>query len=210
MPARRAGALPAGGETRGLGRDHHERLNGRRASFAARRPGDHPRGGLYIRPQGESARRVGEGESSKAGPRPVADRLVPGRLRIIVTDDCCQFGSNFWTVCPHGTGLRQLTHFGPAPLQGGFASYSPDGQRIVLQYNGNARCAESAPSPDGSGVAIPSGKEMRQSLPLRDIKNAAFINQNKELIWRLETVSDGTLRMLIQPNACSSGTQSSK
>jgi Tol biopolymer transport system component len=46
------------------------------------------------------------------------------------------FGSNIWTVRPSGTGLRKLTHFGPVPLQGGFASYSPSGRRIVLQYNG--------------------------------------------------------------------------
>jgi TolB protein len=60
----------------------------------------------------------------------------PDGSRILFTDNCCQFGSNFWTVRPNGTGLHKLTHFGPAPLQGGFASYSPDGRRIVLQYNG--------------------------------------------------------------------------
>jgi TolB protein len=60
----------------------------------------------------------------------------PDGSRILFTDNCCQFGSNFWTVRPDGTGLHKLTHFGPAPLQGGFASYSPDGRQIVLQYNG--------------------------------------------------------------------------
>ena len=60
----------------------------------------------------------------------------PDGRRILFTDNCCQFGSNIWTVRPNGRGLRKLTHFGPAPLQGAFASYSPDGRRIVLQYNG--------------------------------------------------------------------------
>jgi TolB protein len=60
----------------------------------------------------------------------------PDGRRIVFTDNCCQFGSNIWTVRPSGKGLRKLTRFGPAPLQGGFASYSPSGRRIVLQYNG--------------------------------------------------------------------------
>lgn len=60
----------------------------------------------------------------------------PGGQRILFTDNCCQNGSNVWTVRPNGTGLHKLTDFGPAPLQGGFASYSPDGRQIVLQYNG--------------------------------------------------------------------------
>ena len=59
----------------------------------------------------------------------------PDGRRILFTDNCCQGGSNFWTVRPDGTGLRKLTHFSP-PLQDGFASYSPDGRQIVLQYNG--------------------------------------------------------------------------
>jgi len=60
----------------------------------------------------------------------------PDGRRIVFTDNCCQGGSNIWTVRPDGTGLRKLTDFGPMPLQGGFASYSPDGRQIVLQYNG--------------------------------------------------------------------------
>ena len=62
----------------------------------------------------------------------------PDGSRILFDDNCCQGGSNLWTIRPDGTGLHQLTHFGPMPLQGGFASYSPDGRQIVLQYNG--RC----------------------------------------------------------------------
>ena len=60
----------------------------------------------------------------------------PDGRRIVFTDNCCQSGSNIWTVRPDGTGLRKLTHFGPGLLQGAFASYSPNGQQIVLQYNG--------------------------------------------------------------------------
>ena len=60
----------------------------------------------------------------------------PDGSRILFDDNCCQGGSNLWTIRPDGTGLHQLTHFGPMPLQGGFASYSPDGGQIVLQYNG--------------------------------------------------------------------------
>jgi Tol biopolymer transport system component len=59
----------------------------------------------------------------------------PDGRPIVFTDNCCQSGSNIWTVRPDGTGLRKLTHFSP-PLQGDFASYSPDGRQIVLQYNG--------------------------------------------------------------------------
>jgi TolB protein len=60
----------------------------------------------------------------------------PDGRRIVFTDNCCQSGSNIWTVRPSGKGLRKITHLGPQPLQGGFASYSPNGRRIVLQYNG--------------------------------------------------------------------------
>ena len=63
----------------------------------------------------------------------------PDGRRIVFTDNCCQGGSNIWTVRPNGTGLMKLTHFGPQPLQGGFASYSPDGRRIVLLFL-NGKC----------------------------------------------------------------------
>ena len=67
--------------------------------------------------------------------RPSLEAFWPGwspdGRRIVFTDNCCQCGSNIWTVRPDGTGLRELTHFA-APLQGGFASYSPNGRRIVL------------------------------------------------------------------------------
>jgi Tol biopolymer transport system component len=81
----------------------------------------------------------------------------PDGRRIVFTDNCCQGGSNIWTVRPDGTGLRKLTDFGPMPLQGGFASYSPDGQQIVLLYNGICRAQGTCPyfyvmNADGSGL----------------------------------------------------------
>jgi Tol biopolymer transport system component len=81
----------------------------------------------------------------------------PDGRRIVFTDNCCQFGSNIWTVRPNGHGLTELTHFGPAPLQGAFASYAPDGRRIVLQYNGKCPARGICPyfyvmNADGSGL----------------------------------------------------------
>jgi Tol biopolymer transport system component len=75
----------------------------------------------------------------------------PNGRRILFTDNCCQFGSNFWTVRPDGTGLRELTRFGPQQ-QGGFASYSPDGRRIVLLYSGTCCQYFSVMNADGSGL----------------------------------------------------------
>jgi TolB protein len=75
----------------------------------------------------------------------------PNGRRIVFTDNCCQSGSNIWTVRPSGKGLRKLTHFGPHQ-QGGFASYSPNGRRIVLQYSGNCCQYFSVMNADGSGL----------------------------------------------------------
>ncbi len=55
----------------------------------------------------------------------------PDGTRIVFTDNCCRAQSNVWTVRPDGSGLTQLTDF-PTGHQGGFARYSPDGQKIVL------------------------------------------------------------------------------
>jgi dipeptidyl aminopeptidase/acylaminoacyl peptidase len=88
--------------------------------------------------------------------RPVLEAFWPGwspdGRRIVFTDNCCQGGSNVWTVRPDGTGLRQLTHFAPPPLQGGFASYSPDGRQIVLQFSGKCCQSFSVMNADGSGL----------------------------------------------------------
>lgn len=62
---------------------------------------------------------------------------APDGRHIVFTDNCCNPGpSNVWTMRPDGSGLKRLTDFGPLPLQGGFASYSPNGRKIVLIYNG--------------------------------------------------------------------------
>ena len=86
--------------------------------------------------------------------RPSLEAFWPGwspdGRRIVFTDNCCQGGSNIWTVRPDGTGLREVTHFAPGQ-QGGFASYSPDGQRIVLLAS---KCCQYfyVMNADGSGL----------------------------------------------------------
>jgi len=88
--------------------------------------------------------------------RPSVEAFWPGwspdGRRIVFTDNCCQGGSNIWTVRPDGTGLRELTHFKPPPLQGGFASYSPDGRRIVLLTSGKCCQYFYVMNADGSGL----------------------------------------------------------
>jgi dipeptidyl aminopeptidase/acylaminoacyl peptidase len=74
----------------------------------------------------------------------------PDGHRVLFTSNCCQFGSNTWTVRPDGTGLRQLTDLGPQ--QGDFASYSPDGRRIILRYSGKCCQYFSVMNADGSGL----------------------------------------------------------
>ncbi len=76
----------------------------------------------------------------------------PDGRRIIFTDNCCQSGSNIWTVRPSGKGLRELTHL-PPQRQVGFASYSPDGRRIVLLPPETTCCQSFAVmNADGSGL----------------------------------------------------------
>jgi Tol biopolymer transport system component len=88
--------------------------------------------------------------------RPSLEAFWPGwspdGRRIVFTDNCCQGGSNIWTVRSDGKGLRELTHFSPAPLQGGFASYSPDGRRIVLLTSGKCCQYFYVMNADGSGL----------------------------------------------------------
>ena len=87
--------------------------------------------------------------------RPSLEAFWPGwspdGRRIVFTDNCCQGGSNIWTVRPDGTGLRELTHFS-APQQSGFASYSPDGRRIVLLTSGKCCQYFYVMNADGSGL----------------------------------------------------------
>lgn len=46
------------------------------------------------------------------------------------------FGGDYHTIRPDGTGHRQLTHLGPAGKQTGIAAWSPDGERIVFANKG--------------------------------------------------------------------------
>ena len=62
--------------------------------------------------------------------------------RILFGDHCCIPHSNLWSVRPNGHGLRQLTHV-PSRLDNNFASYSPNGKRIVSFFTkgcGNSPC----------------------------------------------------------------------
>jgi len=87
--------------------------------------------------------------------RPSLEAFWPGwspdGRRILFTDNCCQHGSNIWTVRPDGTGLREVSHFGPRQ-DGAFASYSPDGRRIVLLHSGKCCQYFYVMNADGSGL----------------------------------------------------------
>jgi Tol biopolymer transport system component len=55
----------------------------------------------------------------------------PDGSHILFQDLCCLFGTNIWVMIADGTRQKQLTHM-PTKHQDGFASYSPDGKKIVL------------------------------------------------------------------------------
>jgi TolB protein len=55
----------------------------------------------------------------------------PDGRHILFTDYCCLPLSNVRVMNADGSGMRKLTYF-TAPRQGGFASYAPDGRKIVL------------------------------------------------------------------------------
>lgn len=79
----------------------------------------------------------------------------PDGMHIIFGDLCCLFGTNIWVMNPDGTGLKQLTHF-PTKHQGGFATYSPDGKKIVLiadlKYRDN--CCNDLYTMDANGTHL--------------------------------------------------------
>jgi TolB protein len=57
----------------------------------------------------------------------------PDGTHILFTSNCCIGHSNVYVINADGTGLRQLTHVPrTSPGGAGFASYSPDGKKIVL------------------------------------------------------------------------------
>jgi Tol biopolymer transport system component len=55
----------------------------------------------------------------------------PDGRHIVFTDFCCLAKSNVRVMNADGSGVRKLTHFTP-PRQGTFASYAPNGRKIVL------------------------------------------------------------------------------
>jgi TolB protein len=60
----------------------------------------------------------------------------PDGRRLVFRSPADEFdGSNLWTVRADGTGLKQLTHFGPA-VQTLSASFAPDGKWIVISRTG--------------------------------------------------------------------------
>jgi Tol biopolymer transport system component len=65
---------------------------------------------------------------------------APSGEEILFSDHCCVPHSNVWSVRPDGSGLRKVTHIRPISLDAAFASYSPDGKRIVLYFT--RRCPD--------------------------------------------------------------------
>ena len=55
----------------------------------------------------------------------------PDGTHIVFTSDCCLPFSQVFVMDANGLNVQQLSHV-PLPHQAGFASYSPDGQRLVL------------------------------------------------------------------------------
>jgi Tol biopolymer transport system component len=55
----------------------------------------------------------------------------PDGTHIAFTRDCCLPFSQVFVMDSNGTNVLQLTHV-PLPHQAGFATYSPDGQKLVL------------------------------------------------------------------------------
>ena len=125
------------------------------------------RAALDLRPRAVLPGRAGDRRRDRPGrfpERPVADafgrdgaapdrrgrrcrrsgRAGPDGRGIVFTDSCCQFGSNISTVRPDGTGLRELTHFGPALLKVASPATRPTAGGSSCNTTGNARRADSA------------------------------------------------------------------
>jgi TolB protein len=77
----------------------------------------------------------------------------PDGTRILFRSPADEFdASNLWTVRPDGSGLKQLTHFGPSILTFS-ASFAPDGEWIVLSRSGRGGPPDLfAIRPNGSGL----------------------------------------------------------
>jgi Tol biopolymer transport system component len=78
----------------------------------------------------------------------------PDGRHILFTDYCCVAFSNVRVMNADGSGVRKLTHF-TSPRQGGFASYAPNGRKIVLMAgppSGEELSALYTMNADGSGL----------------------------------------------------------
>jgi Tol biopolymer transport system component len=60
----------------------------------------------------------------------------PDGTHILFSNNCCIAHSNVYVINPDGSGLKQITHV-PADRNAGFASYSPNGAKIVFANLGN-------------------------------------------------------------------------
>jgi TolB protein len=85
----------------------------------------------------------------------------PDGRHILFTDFCCLPFDNVRVMNADGSGVRKLTHF-IAPRSGGFASYAPNGRKVVLMANppgGGESNALYTINVDGSGLTpITSGQ----------------------------------------------------
>jgi Tol biopolymer transport system component len=80
----------------------------------------------------------------------------PDGHRILFTSNFDRPLSQLYTMAPNGAAVRQLTHF-TEDNQGGFASYSPDGTRIVLAATG------------GLSVMNANGTGLTTIVPINDL-----------------------------------------
>jgi Tol biopolymer transport system component len=78
----------------------------------------------------------------------------PDGRHILFTDFCCLARSNVRVMNADGSGVHKLTHFF-APRQGGFASYAPNGRKVLLMAGppgGGESNALYTINVDGSGL----------------------------------------------------------
>jgi TolB protein len=80
----------------------------------------------------------------------------PDGQRILFTSNFERPLSQLYTMAPNGAAVRQLTHF-TQDNQGGAASYSPDGTRIVLSATG------------GLAVMNANGTGLTTIVPINDL-----------------------------------------
>jgi Tol biopolymer transport system component len=98
----------------------------------------------------------------------------PDGRHILFTDFCCVAHSNVRVMNADGSGVHMLTHF-TGSRQGGFASYAPNGRKVVLMANppgGGDSNALYTINVDGSGLT-PITSDQPSDLLLSDWGPAA-------------------------------------